>query len=143
MSDRIFGAFGIALAAIYIWQALLTEESFLSDPVGPKAFPVIIGIVLATASLFIILLPDAEPEWPRLKPLADIIVSAGVLFAYAWLLPVLGFVIATVFAAAFLAWRLGARPLSASIAGVVISLGIYSVFHLVLGLHLASGPLGF
>ncbi|TPW31597.1 tripartite tricarboxylate transporter TctB family protein [Martelella alba] len=143
MSDRIFGVFGIILSAVYVWQAMLTEESFLSDPVGPKAFPVIIGIVLAVASLFIILLPDAEPEWPRLKALADIVISAGVMFAYAWFLPVLGFVLATILAAAFLSWRLGARPLPASVAGVVISLGIYSIFHLVLGLHLARGPLGF
>lgn len=143
MSDRIFGVFGALLAGVYIWQALLTQESFLSDPVGPKAFPVIIGIVLAAASLFIILIPDAEPEWPRLKALADIVISVAAMIAYAWFLPMVGFIIATIVASGFLSWRLGAKPVAASIAGVAISLGIYSVFHLVLGLHLATGPFGF
>ncbi|MCD1633482.1 tripartite tricarboxylate transporter TctB family protein [Martelella mediterranea] len=142
MSDRIFGGFGIVIAAIYIWQALLTQESFMSDPVGPKTFPIIIGVVLALASLFIILMPDAEPEWPKAKSLAEIAISACLLFAYAYFLPIAGFVIATMVAAGFLSWRLGAPALKAAIAGICISVGIYVVFHLVLGLHLATGPLG-
>lgn len=39
MSDRIFGAVGLLLALGYAWAALVIEESFLSDAVGPKAFP--------------------------------------------------------------------------------------------------------
>ena len=59
------------------------------------------------------------------------------------LIGLLGFVIATAFAAAFLSWRLGAGIIQAVIAGVAISVGIYVVFHLALGLSLARGPLGF
>jgi len=54
-----------------------------------------------------------------------------------------GFLLATAVAAAFLSWRLGAAPLSAVAAGVAISVGIYVVFHLILGLSLARGPWGF
>jgi putative tricarboxylic transport membrane protein len=64
-----------------------------------------------------------------------------VLYAYA--LPVIGFVIATALAAAFLSWRLGTPVLRAVVAGIAISVGIYVVFHLILGLSLAKGPLGF
>ena len=46
MSDRIFGGIGLLLAAFYIWQATLIQDSFISDPLGPKAFPIIIGVVL-------------------------------------------------------------------------------------------------
>jgi len=48
-----------------------------------------------------------------------------------------------VFATAYLSWRLGTKPLSSLVTGVATSAGIYLVFHLILGLSLAKGPLGF
>lgn len=142
MSDRILGGVGLLLAAFYIWRATLIEESFMTDPVGPKTFPIIIGIVLALASLAMILRPDAEPDWPQFSKIFEIGLSVAVMVAYTYFLPLAGFVIATVFAAGFLSWRLGAKPISAVAAGFCISFGIYGVFHLALGLSLARGPLG-
>ena len=54
-----------------------------------------------------------------------------------------GFVACTAVAASYLSWRLGSSPVSAIIAGVLIAVGIYVIFHLVLGLSLARGPWGF
>lgn len=143
MSDRIFGACGLALALFFAWQATLIEESFLSDVVGPKAFPIIIAVVLGLSSTVFILKPDAAPEWPAFGRLFEIGVAVAVMLAYAALLPDLGFVIATAIAAAFLTWRLGTSPLSSLLVGVLTSGGIYLVFHVILGLSLARGPLGF
>ena len=53
------------------------------------------------------------------------------------------FVIATVFATAYLSWRLGTKPLNSLITGAATAIGIYVIFHMVLGLSLAKGPLGF
>jgi len=143
MSDRIFGVIGILLSAFYAWQATLIQESFIQDPVGPKAFPVLIAIVLAAASLVFVLKPDPAPQWPAAGRLFQIAVSAALMIAYALALPEAGFVASTAVAAAFLSWRLGAQPLAAIIAGVAIAVGIYVVFHLILGLSLARGPWGF
>jgi putative tricarboxylic transport membrane protein len=142
-SDRIFGGLGILLAAFFIWQATQIELSFISDPVGPRTFPIIVGIILGLSSLVVLLRPSAEPHWPAARRLFDLAASVGVLIAYAVLLPDLGFVIATALAAAYLSWRLGTHPVWAIVAGVLTSLGIYVVFHLILGLSLARGPLGF
>ena len=142
MSDRILGGIGILLAAFYIWQSTLIEESFITDPVGPKTFPIIIGIVMALASLVMVLKPDAEPHWPQFRSLFEIGLTVAVMVAYTYLLPLAGFVIATIFAAGYLSWRLGAKPIESVLAGVCISFGIYAVFHLALGLSLAKGPLG-
>ena len=141
-SDRIFGGIGVLLAVFFIWQATRIELSFISDPVGPRTFPIIIGIILGVSSLVVLLRPDTEPDWPAARRLLDLAVSVAVLIAYAMLLPDLGFVIATALAAAYLAWRLGTHPLWSVVAGVLISAGIYVIFHLVLGLSLARGPLG-
>lgn len=143
MSDRIFGGIGLALAIFFIWGAFQVELSFIVDPIGPRTFPIIIGTLLGIASLVILLRPDPEPAWPALPRLLEIGAAAVVMLAYAVLLPELGFVIATAIAAAYLTWRLGTAPLQSLVAGVLTSVGIYVVFHLVLGLSLARGPLGF
>ncbi len=66
-----------------------------------------------------------------------------VLVAYAYALPAIGFLIATAITAAYLSWRLGTAPLPALASGIATSIGIYVVFHLILGLSLAKGPFGF
>ena len=87
--------------------------------------------------------PDKEPQWPVLNDLAEIVFATAVMLLYGWALPEVGFVIATVFATAYLTWRLGTAPLWALVTGLATSVGIYVTFHLILGLHLAKGPLGF
>lgn len=143
MTDRIFGAIGLLLAAGYVWATLLIEESFMSDAVGPKAFPLIIAGILAIASITIILRPDPEPTWPGLARLLEIAMAAAVMVIYALALPEIGFVFATALAAAYLTWRLGTGLLGSVVAGCLTSVGIYVVFHLILGLSLAEGPFGF
>lgn len=143
MGDRIFGGLGLALAAFFIWQATQIQTSFISDPVGPKTFPIIIGLVLGAASLAMILRPDPKPDWPGPARFLEIGIAVFVMVVYALALPRIGFVLATALASGFLSWRLGARPGAALFAGVLIAAGIYAVFHLILGLSLAEGPLGF
>lgn len=143
MSDRIFGIFGLLLAAFYVWRGTLIQESFIQDPVGPKAFPLIIAGLLALSSVVFVLKPDPAPDWPAFGRLFEIGVSVAALVAYALALPEAGFVASTAVASAFLSWRLGAKPLNAIAAGIIIAVGIYVIFHLVLGLSLAKGPWGF
>ncbi len=143
MSDRLFGVVGLALAAFYLWAASIIPDSFMVDVIGPRAFPYIVGAVLAITSVYFLLRPDPEPHWPIARDLAEIFFAAAVMFLYAWVLKTVGFVIATVFATAYLTWRLGTKPLNALVTGVATSVAIYVVFHLILGLSLAKGPLGF
>lgn len=143
MSDRIFGGVGLVLAVFYLWAASIIPDSFMVDVIGPRTFPYIIGAVLTICSVFFLLRPDPEPKWPRLRDFAEIIYAAAVLFLYAWILPKAGFLISTVFATAYLTWRLETKPLNALIVGVATSGGIYVVFREILGLSLAKGPFGF
>lgn len=143
MSDRIFGAFGLCLALFYGWATLQIQESFLSDAVGPKTFPLAIAVILGLSSLVIVLRPDADPVWPSIGRLAEIAAAVVVMVLYAEFLDVVGFLIATAVASAYLTWRLSTPPLQAIAVGIAISIGIYVIFKLVLGLSLASGPFGF
>ena len=142
-SDRILGAVCLLLGVAFIWGAARVQVGFIVDPLGPRSFPVIIGIVLILGALFVLLRPDPEPQWPVLSRALEIIAAVAVLIGYAQALEPVGFVIATAVAAALLSWRLGSTLGGAMMSGVGISVGIYTVFHLILGLSLAKGPLGF
>lgn len=143
MSDRVFGVVCILLAGFFIWQATLIETGFIVDPTGPKAFPIVIGITLAAAAIYPIVRPDPRPDWPAAGRLLEILFAVAVMIAYALALPRFGFVLSTAVAAGLLSWRLGTRPAIAAAAGVAIAVGIYVIFHLILGLSLARGPWGF
>lgn len=141
MSDRIFGAIGLALAIFFAWQATVIQESFMTDAVGPKTFPLIIAAVMGLSSLYFVLKPDPEPDWPRAGRLAEIGLATLVMIAYAQALPEVGFVTATAIASAYLTWRLGSGPFESLLIGAATAIGIFVVFRLVLGLSLALGPL--
>ena len=98
---------------------------------------------MALCALVFLLRPDDEPHWPGFAGLAEILFAAAVMFLYARLLPVAGFILATFGATTYLGWRLGSRPVGALLTGLGAAVGIYAVFHLVLGLSLAKGPFGF
>jgi putative tricarboxylic transport membrane protein len=142
-SDRLLGALGLISGAAFIWSAARIETGLIVDPLGPRSFPTLVGAVLALASLFILLRPDPEPAWPALSGWLEIAGVVAVLIGYTLALEPLGFVIATAIASALLSWRLGSPPHWALVSGAGISLGIYAIFHLVLGLSLARGPFGF
>jgi len=142
-SDRILGAVGLILGVAFIWGATLIETGFIVDALGPKSFPIIIGSVLVLGSGYVLVRPDPEPAWPALAGVLEILGAIVVLIGYALALEPVGFVISTAVAASLLSWRLGSSPLGGVLCGIGISVGIYVIFHLVLGLSLARGPLGF
>jgi putative tricarboxylic transport membrane protein len=143
MSDRILGAACLVLAAFYIFFATQIQIGFMSDPMGPRAFPILIGIVLALAGLYPIVRPDPEPAWPHISRMLEIVFAFAVMVAYTFALPEIGFTASTTVAAGLLSWRLGAHPLKAAIAGLVIAVGIFVIFRVILKLSLATGPWGF
>ena len=140
MSDRIFGLVVVLVALAFIASATQIQTSFLSDPVGPKAFPILVGSVAALCGVIMILRPDQEPEWPQLRTLGALLVSVFVLVAYAYLLKPLGFLIPTTIVAGVLSYQINPRIGPAAIAGVGLSVGLFVVFKFILGLSLIGLP---
>ena len=139
-SDRIFGLVATLLALAYIASATQIETSFLSDPVGPKAFPVVIGIVAAICGMFLMLKPDPEPTWPTARTFGALGFAVIVLVLYAYTLRPLGFIIPTAFAAGILSYQISARPGYAAAAGAGLSIGLFILFKFALGLGLVPFP---
>ena len=141
-SDRIFGLVTLFVALAYIASATQIQTSFLSDPVGPKSFPVLIGAVAAIAALVLIVRPDPDPNWPALKTFGAILVAIVVLVIYAYSLKPLGFIIPTIFAAGILSYQISPRALPAAITGLGLAVGLFLMFKYALGLGLVALPKG-
>ncbi len=141
-SDRIFGLVATLLALAFIAGATQVQTSFLSDPVGPKMFPILIGIVGAISGMFMVLRPDPEPDWPGLRTFGALAIAVIVLVVYAFALKPLGFLLPTCLAAGLLSYQISPRPRMAALAGIGLSFGLFIIFKYALGLGLVALPKG-
>ena len=140
LSDRVFGLVIAALALGFILSATQIETSFLSDPVGPKTFPYLIGGVLIICALVVILRPDPDPVWLSLNAIGKLLIAIAVLVAYAYALRPMGFLIPTAIAAGLLSYQIEPRPARAALAGIGLSIGLFLIFKYALGLGLFALP---
>lgn len=139
-SDRIFGLVGLVTALAYIASATQIQTSFLADPVGPKAFPILIGAVAAISCLVLLFRPDPDPEWPDARTWGGLAVAVVVLVAYAYALKPLGFLLPTAVASGILSYQISPNARAAAIAGVCLSAGLFVLFKFALGLSLVGLP---
>ena len=107
--------------------------------IDAKQAATVTALLLLVAPVFAIL---GAAAFGPISPATELLVALGAMIAYALALPELGFLVATALSAAYLGWRLGSGPVAAMVSGVLIALSIYIVFHKVLGLSLAKGPVG-
>ena len=139
-SDRIFGLVVIVVALGYILSAMQIQASFMSDPVGSKTFPILIGVIAALCGAIMVFRPDPEPEWPGVATLLSIGAAVAVLVAYAYSLKPLGFLIPTAVAAGILSFQIHPRIVTAVASGIGLSVGLYLLFKYGLDLGLVAFP---
>ena len=139
-SDRIFGLIILFVALAYIASATQIQSSFLADPVGPKAFPILIGAVCILSALVLIFRPDPDPEWPKRATFWALLISVIVLVAYAYALKPLGFIVPTAFAAGIMSYQISPNLRTAMLAGTGLSTGLFVIFKFILGLGLIAFP---
>lgn len=140
--DRIFGAVMIVIALGYILSAHGIQTSFMSDPVGPRLFPYMIAGVMILSALVMVLRPDPDAEWPTGPMLAQLGLALLVLVAYAYAITPLGFLLPTAVASGILCWQIGGNPVRSAITGIGLSVGLWLMFRMILGLSLRGLPHG-
>ncbi len=137
-SDRYFGLFIVVVALAFIASATQIQTSFLADPVGPKTFPFILGMVLAVCGLYVALRPDEEQM--RVQSIGKVAFAAAVLVGYAYSLRPGGFLIPTAIASGLISYQISPRVVPALITGLALSVGLFLLFKFALGLGLFAWP---
>ena len=137
-SDRIFGLVVLMAALAFIASATQIQTSFMSDPVGPKAFPMIVGAIAGLCGLVMMIRPDPDPEWPKGRTFFALLIAVVVLIAYAYALKPLGFLIPTAITAAILSYQISPRIVPAALSGLGLSVGLFLLFKYALGLGLEA-----
>ncbi|TLF46128.1 tripartite tricarboxylate transporter TctB family protein [Halomonas urmiana] len=139
VADRLLGIALIGLAAFVAVQAINLEVPFSYEPVGPRAFPLGLAILLAGLSLPLVFKPGADGHWPHKALTLRLLLVLGLLLAYAMLFTRLGFIPTSLLVVAALARLFGASNGKALITGVLLSAGSYVLFTEGLGIALPTG----
>ena len=143
----------VAVGAFVIYDALTLEAGFAKvDPVGPKMFPVVIGVVLiALAIVLAIAIPrgsmgeaeageDVDPDAPADWRTVGLLV--GIFVATILLVMPLGWAITGALLFAGTATVLGSKHYVRNIViGAVLSVGSFYAFYSGLGIPLPAGIL--
>lgn len=141
-SDRVFGLVVILGALAFIAGAFQIQTSFMSDPVGSKTFPILLGAGALLCGLVLMIRPDAEPDWPHLGTIYHIAIATVTMVAYAYALKPLGFLLPTAVCAGVLSYQISPRLAAATVTGIGLSAGLFAIFKFALGLGLHPWPKG-
>lgn len=150
---RLTAALGVVLAALAVaLEATTFDVAFPTDPLGPKAFPLVAAGLLVLGGGALVRearrqareAPDAGPaSHAPVAPGGGRSVALAVISftGYALLLGPLGFVPATTLAFAVLARLFGGTLTRGAMAGLVFALLLYALFVYALALPLPLGVL--
>ncbi|KQT46335.1 hypothetical protein ASG43_11985 [Aureimonas sp. Leaf454] len=138
--DRISGMILLLIGAGAVWHGYRLEVAFAADPVGPKAFPIIVGIILVLSGASIALRPEAM-TWEAGDYGRILLVAASALL-YPFILEPLGFVPATSVLGFLCAKAFKGRTVPAIVGSIAMAVVIFILIDIGLGLGLPRGPLG-
>jgi len=154
MSDRLLAVFIIALGAAYIYgtKFIRVVSGGHADPLGPRVFPVLIGIIAISAGVMLILESirkqrSGENDEPSSaapsQPVAVTALFAWMLLYYLTFEPV-GYLLSTpVFLFGVMAFFNRGKWLANALSAVLFPLVIYTGFTQLLGKHLGEGLIYF
>jgi putative tricarboxylic transport membrane protein len=140
-SDRVTAALLILMALLIALESRTFTVGFVTDPLGPKAFPLVSAFLLLVGGVALLARPGVESKWPRGHQLLRVATAAFFLFAYALLLGVLGFFTTTMLLIAVVSLQLGGRPVAAFLSAAGISAALYALFVYLLNIALPLGSL--
>jgi putative tricarboxylic transport membrane protein len=138
--DRISGLILLLIGAGAVWHGYSLHVAFKADPVGPKAFPIIVGAILTISGAFILLRPS-DVEWEA-GDYGRVITVAVASLIYPLLLVPLGFVPATALLGFVVAKAFKGNTLQSAIGSIGMAASILILIDICLGLGLPRGPLG-
>jgi putative tricarboxylic transport membrane protein len=142
VNDRVLGVAALLLAVFLTVFGWGLEAPFAYEPVGPRAFPLGLALVIGLCGAWLVYKGggDAEPnpEGANLR----ITIMAALIAAYALMFVWLGFVLANVAMVTVVGRLFGGSWVKSLTAGVVMSVAFFLLFDKLLDVVLPTGLLG-
>lgn len=139
MSERILGGLLLFISIAGIWIARSFEAPFSYEPVGPRAFPMLILALLGISAIALILEKKSDTTWAPPPVMKRIGVLFVIVLIYAWLFDKLGFVLATALMVIPIARFFSATWKQAVVGGVGLGVGLFILFDRLLDVALPTG----
>ncbi|NBA95415.1 tripartite tricarboxylate transporter TctB family protein [Pseudomonas sp. R5(2019)] len=144
--QRIFALVLLLVCATLAVMAWPYQAAFSYEPVGPRAFPLLMLGLMAVALLYLAVLPtpiergDEEPELDR-PTLTKIGLCVLLLLVFAGLFEPLGFILSSILIGVPMARLYGGRWLPSVVIICLMSVGIYLLFDKAMDVPLPLGLL--
>ncbi len=143
MSDRILGAVCCVVAVAMAWFAQAYAPPISYEPVGPRAFPRLLAVLMAVAGAWLVIRPSIVGNPFPKGSIKLIALSVLTVFVYAVLFQVLGFTIATTLMAIPVGMAFGGSWKQSLAGGFGLGLGLFLLFDKLLDVVLPTGLLSF
>ena len=143
MSDRILGAVCVVTAAGMAWAAQGYAAAISYEPVGPRAFPLLLSALMGIAGLWLMIRPTLRGSAISLAHVKPVALAVTSVFAYAFLFEKLGFPVATALMAVPVGMAFGGEWKRALLGGVGMGVGMFILFDKLLDVVLPTGVLSF
>ncbi len=139
MYVRIFAASWLLLCAVLAVLAWGFQAPFAYDPVGPRAYPLLLLSLMAIGSMWLIYKPGVMEQQLNRQSVKRALLCIIALLAYALLFETLGFVISTALGTFAIGLLFNGRLLPCAISGALMGVVLYSLFDLLLDVPLPLG----
>ena len=143
MSDRILGAVCVVVGAGMAWAAHGYAAPISYEPVGPRAFPLLMAGLMAAAGAWLVVRPGPQGfglARDHVKPISFAVVA---VFIYAALYEWLGFTLATTVMALPVGMAFGGSWKQSLASGAGLGLVLFLLFDRLLDVVLPTGVLSF
>ncbi|VXB70724.1 tripartite tricarboxylate transporter TctB family protein [Pseudomonas sp. 8O] len=139
MYVRLFAAIWLLLCAGLAVIAWGFQAPFAYDPVGPRAYPLLLLALMGAGAAWLVFKPGADTEKLTRQALLRSGLCILTLLAYALLFEPLGFVLSTALATFVLGLLFTGRALPCLISGVLMGVLLYALFDYALDVPLPLG----
>lgn len=154
MSDRILGAVCVVVGAGMAWAAHGYAAEISYEPVGPRAFPLLLSALMVACGAWLVVRPshaavgdgaaaaggEGPARWQRFRPLA---LALAAIAMYVALFQWLGFPLATALMALPVGMAFGGSWRQSLAGGVGMGVVLYLMFDKLLDVVLPTGLLSF